>query len=102
MLPSTCNSHNAVKDIHCNGFLTICPDDKDFYFRLQTPGEVYTLGVRAADWDDYFIDLDPENYEVISGEDDYTANAIIPAPKGLVPCALINSDADIYIVNDNH
>jgi hypothetical protein len=27
---------------------------------------------------------------------------IVPAPKGLVPCEMIHSDADIYVVNDNH
>lgn len=88
MLPSTCNSHNAVHNVHCNGFLTICPDDKDFYFRLQTPGEVYTLGVVASEWDDYHFHLDPENYEFMHGEDaEYDSNEIIPAPMGLVPCA---------------
>lgn len=41
MLPSTCNSHNAVQEVYCNDFLTACPDksqpsapDTYFYFRL--------------------------------------------------------------------
>jgi hypothetical protein len=34
MLPSTCNSHNAVEMIYCKDFITVCPNGENFYFRL--------------------------------------------------------------------
>lgn len=34
MLPSTCDDHNAVNEIYCHDFMTICPSGEDFYFRL--------------------------------------------------------------------
>ena len=79
----TCDSINAIKEITCNDFKVACPDSEKFFFRLVTPGEVYTLGIEDSDGN------------------------IIAAEGGLVPCPTITSWANsegeisIKIVNDH-
>ncbi len=79
----TCSTVNAVKEVTCESFKVPCPSGEKFFFRLVTPGEVYTLGI-----------------------DDGAGN-IIAAPGGLVDCDVVkswtNADGEVQmkIVNDH-
>ena len=79
--PEQCNNINAIDHITCTEFKIPCPtaNNHKFFFRIVTPGEVYSLGEKTTDgtvkaaesgllsckkiWDDYiaggenFVDI---------------------------------------------
>ncbi len=49
--PESCNTINAIDYISCTEFKIPCPtaNDHKFFFRVVTPGEVYSLGEKQDD-----------------------------------------------------
>jgi len=47
----TCDTINAIDYVSCTEFKVPCPitGGHSFFFRIVTPGEVYSLGVKNVD-----------------------------------------------------
>ena len=61
VLDNKCNNFNAVWGVTCEDFKVACPTGKNFFFRLVTSGEIYSLGK-------------------------YENGKIIEAPNGILSC----------------
>jgi hypothetical protein len=68
----TCNSINVIDYVSCNEFKIACPTTggHSFFFRIVTPGEVYSLGDKNDD------------------------GTVTPADSGLITCESIKVDYD--------
>lgn len=65
IVTETCSTINAVEEIRCTSFIVPCPQDAKFFFRLNIPGEVFSLpstdGSGMMECNDLMADFDPNS-----------------------------------------
>lgn len=69
IVTETCSTINAVEEIRCTSFIVPCPKDAKFFFRLNIPGEVFSLpstdGSGMMECNDLMADFDPNDASAI-------------------------------------